>query len=247
MSLIGIDLFNRSALALLAVLGFANPAVAATAVPIDANLYTTYEFNGPNSLNLATCGSTGNVQGCFGSVSLTGLSNPCAVLQGPSTTKGNTVTREVYVLQTGTDAKPNVTMKVFRLTLAIKPATVILPSTVIPSAALLRNVPIPFLIGGSTLTCYMAANAGFVFFGTSNATLAVKFSKENFVAHTFRESVPPRKLVGITANEAGYVTISFDTNGQTSFAVFNPAGTEIGFGGGGPYFMPNQTNAVKLN
>jgi hypothetical protein len=236
MSMTGIGLLGRSALALFAGLGFAAPATAATGTPIDANLYSTYRMNGTSQITIETCGATTNVQGCFPEIALNNLVNPCAVLEGPSTTTGNTVTRDIYVLETGTDAKPIVTLKVFRKNL------IITPNYVTPALRMLRSVPIRSLIGGSGLSCYMAANSHAIFLGTSNATHAVELNKTNFIGHPFGSS--PNKLIGITANEAGFVTVSFGSKANTSFDVFGPDGKDVGFGGGGPFFLPNQLNAL---
>jgi hypothetical protein len=236
MSMIGMGLFDRSVLALLAGLGFAAPATAATGTPIDANIYSTYRMNGTSQITIETCGATTTVQGCFPEIALNNLVNPCAVLEGPSTTTGHTVTRDIYVLETGTDAKPIVTLKVFRKNL------IITSNYVTPALALLRNVPIRSLIGGSGLACYMAANSHAIFLGTSNATHAVELNKGNLIGHPVGSS--HYTLVGITANEAGFVTVSFGSKTNTSFNVFGPDGKDVGFGGGGPFFLPNQLNAL---
>src|ERR1700761_3893289 len=98
------------------VLSFAGMAVLILGISAPAfasGVYTTYQFNGPNTIDASTCGSTGTVQGCFTGASLNGLTGACAFLEGPATTNGNTTTQQLFVLQTGSDAAPVVALRIY--------------------------------------------------------------------------------------------------------------------------------------
>lgn len=78
-------------------------SVPAEATAIDAGLYTSYFFNnGFETVNWVACGSTQESEGCYSSGSLGPFGNVGALLEGTPKTKGNTVTRDLYIVDVGT-------------------------------------------------------------------------------------------------------------------------------------------------
>jgi hypothetical protein len=211
----------------------------------DNSLNTTYTFNGPNAIDLMTCGSTSTSQGCFGGTTLTGLSGVCSLLVGPMTTNGNVTKQSLYLLQTGSDTAPVVTLKVYAKVITAKPVMVG-PNRwtkVTTTASLTKAVKIPSLKGGSKATCNMAANANSIFAGTSATQHAIQLDKTKFTVRPFGGG----RLHEITANEEGYVTVIFEGNSPSQY-TFGPDGKTAEMGGiANPVVMPNQTNGVSLN
>ena len=81
---------------------------AAAATPV-SNLITTYSLINANEIAWVTCGATSEEEGCFGSGSLTRLSNACALMEGPLKVVTDTateyrVTRPLYVMNAGTES-----------------------------------------------------------------------------------------------------------------------------------------------
>jgi hypothetical protein len=135
--------------------------------PAWGQVYTTYSFNGPNTIDAATCGSTAASAGCFGGASLNNLLGPCAMLEGAPSVSGQTTTQELYVLQTGSDASPVVALKVYTKKIVVQ------PQTAITTITLKRSVTIPSFHGGTKLTCAIAANPTSFFLGIVGAEHAV--------------------------------------------------------------------------
>jgi len=219
-------------------------SVLGTAVPAFAgnNLYTTYTFNGPNAVDLMTCGSAGNTQGCFGSASLTGLSGVCLLLVGPETVGAYRARQRVYLLQTGTDAAPFVTLKIYNKFVTVKTVTVgqsqqtNVTTTVSPPKA----VRLPVLTGGANSTCTMVANASSLFISTSASTATVRVDTTKLVSHT----VATGRVRAMTVDENGNVIVNMGASERT----FGPNGEEIGGGGiANPLVFPNQTVGVPLD
>lgn len=107
---------------------------------------------------------------------------------------------------------------------------------------LARKIVLP-LVGGKTVTAYMAANDAFLYVGTNQSDQAVVIDKHDLKSFTtLGAGSPPAPVASITADSYGYVTVTFGAP-NTSFAVFGPAG-EIEENGGGGEFMLNDFNAV---
>jgi hypothetical protein len=236
---IGFNSFRSSICSAAIALGMTVPAFAGN------SLYTTYTFNGPNAIDLMTCGSTNMSQGCFGGASLTGLSGVCSLLAGPATTSGHMTKQRLYLLQTGSDAAPVVTLEVYDKVVNAQPVMVgpNLTTKVTTTVSLFRSVKIATLKGGSKATCSMAANNSSLFVGTSATQHAVELDKTKFAGHPFGGG----HLHEITANEEGYVTAIFEGNNPSQY-TFGPDGKSTAVGGiANPVVIPNQTIGVPLN
>ncbi len=233
--MIGIGLFARSACIFAIGLGLAAPAFAASTI------VTTYGFNGSSEIGSSTCGAAGEGQSCYPGDSMTGLSGACSMLEGASTTAGGATTQELYILETGTEAAPVVRLNIYKKTVTIGAA-------INTNIVLRKSVIIRSLKGGSNLTCFMAANAGSIFLGTSSATHAVQFNRKTLVGQPFGQGLPPGKLTAMSANEAGDVTVYFSSKNNQYFYVFGPDGKNVELGGAsGNVFVPNRVSGLSLN
>ncbi len=217
----------------------AQSAVAATPV---SNLYTSYSLTNPNEISWVTCGATSVSEGCYGSGSLTKLSNACAVLEGPLQVVTNTateysVTRRLYVLNAGT-AKNSAVLNVYKKTDTVAngyDTTTITLST---------QIALP-LIGGAKVTCYMAGNSAALFLGTSESTTATKVSIPSLQTSQVGGFSPPITVSQITGSADGYVAVSFGAGSDTGFIVFGPDGNGEEDGGGSA-FVVNSVQGVQL-
>jgi hypothetical protein len=219
--------------------GIAIPAFAG------GGLYTTYTLNGSNTIDLSTCGSTGTEQGCFGGTSLIRLNGVCSLLAGPVTTQGDATRQPLYVLETGSDALPVVTLKIYSKVVKARPVMIgPNPSTdVSTTATLVKSVNLLKLKGGTNVTCQMAANATSLFVGTSATTHALQVDKVKFTSRAFGGG----RLHDITADEHGYVRANFEGRNPNGY-TFGPDGKELSLGGlANPVVIPNQTNGIPLH
>jgi hypothetical protein len=226
-------------------LGCAAPgwAHASSTPPIDAGLYTTYQVEtGGTAISWVTCGTTTATEGCFDSGTLSPFHRACAILEGASATAGNTVTRFIYVLDAGKGKNAPVVLRVFK-------KTDVISSSFDTTTIVLKHAVTLSLTGGGGATCQMAANGGFIFAGTDASTNAVQIAKAGLTTQTIGGFDPPMPVAQITANNAGYVTVTFVSKtspGVSGFVLYGPDGTALEDGGGAP-FIPNQVDAVPLN
>jgi hypothetical protein len=217
------------------------PAVPAAA-PIDATLYTTYNIDTAHTnVNWIVCGSTQNTEGCYSSGSIGPFGKVGALLEGnpKQDLSANTVTRAIYVVDIASGPNQNevvldVYTKVDTITPDYDTVTVILSQTI--------SLP---LVGGTSAQTSMAANKQFLFIGTNRTPDAVEINKRTFSVVQLGGFSPPINVFAITADQYGYVTISFGSfNGfDTAFIVIGPDGTEQEVGGGSQ-FMLNTVQAV---
>src|SRR5579862_4656807 len=78
------------------------PARAQKTTSLDATLYTTYSINSADtSVSWVVCGSTQQTEGCYSAGSLSPFVKVGALMEGNPTTSGNTVTRAIYVVDSG--------------------------------------------------------------------------------------------------------------------------------------------------
>ena len=223
------------------------PAIAGTSqAPVrrngalDANLTTTFSLYDHNTqISWVTCGSTAESEGCYGSGSITGLTHACAMLEGASTTSGQTVTRNIYILDMG-DTSDAPSLKVFEM------ADVFTDSYVTTTITLYNTVQLPLTTGGN---CAMAANQGVILAGTSQSFQAAKFNLSDYTVQAVGGFTPQLPVTQITANDAGYVLVTFGSGretGQSGFYVYGPDGSSIESGPGMP-FLGNSLNAFPLH
>jgi hypothetical protein len=231
----------RTVLPALAIIGFglSNRAPAQTQIspdtkPIDQTLYAFYSFfEGRTHLSLSVCGSLPGSEGCFGGADLGPFNSVGAVLEGlPSTDETtNTVTRDIYVLDTA--AGPNkvgVNLYVYSRT------DIISGSNDSITVVLTNTVGLP-LVGGTSARASMAGNKGFLYIGTNKTPHAVMVNKKTFSVTQVGGFSPPVNVSSITADQYGYVTITFGSFNGTNvgFYAFNPDGSGASDGGGAAF------------
>jgi hypothetical protein len=206
------------------------PLSAQTPAAPDATLYTTYSGNLSN-VNWVVCGSTADTEGCYASGSLGPFVGIGAMLESNPSVNGNVVTREIYVVDSG--SADSVKLYVYKKTDTVTAET----DTVV--VTLSKTVTLP-LTGGSTALCSMAANTRFLFIGTNQSAQAVEVRKSNFTISEIGGFSPPSNVTSITSDEYGYVTV---TQGDV-FTVLGPDGT-LQEDGGGTDFMLGTTQALS--
>ena len=234
-------IFRREyALLALAVLIAGTGARAVAAPPPDSTLYTNYTVD--TKLQNATwvvCGSTAATEGCYASGSLGPFGRIGAMLESPIVINGSTVTRQIYVIDVATgSARNGVSLFVYMK------KDVVSASDDTVTVTLERTIPLP-LVGGGTASALMAANSSYLYVGTKESTQAVTISKYNWAVTAVGGFTPSLPVAAITADNYGYVTVTFGApGGQSSgFYVFGPKGGAQEDGGGAE-FMLNSLNAV---
>lgn len=221
----------------LALLTAALPAHAA----LDSTLFTNYTLNpGGKSVEWVVCGSLPGSSGCYGSGSLGTFGKIGAMLEGSASTnltKG-TVTRYIFVLDVAAGTKGNeVVLNIFKKVDTISGSF----DTVTVTA--FKTVTLP-LTGGSSTTASMAGNQRFLYVGTNQDQLAVQVKKSNFAITQFGAVSGPLTVSSITANQYGFVTVSWGpSSGPSGFETLDPFGNPIEDGGGAPFTL-NTTQAT---
>jgi hypothetical protein len=216
------------------------PVLAQNAIAPDATLYTSYNIStNLQTVGWAVCGSTQQTGGCYAAGSLGPFGATGALIESSPVTRGNIVTRTIYVVDvaSGTDAN-GVTLYVYKKTDTVTPEF----DTV--SVTLTKTINLP-LVGGAGALCSMAANSKFLFIGTNQSPHAVKVKKGNFSLTQVGGFSPPINVTAITANSRGYITVSFGgfSGGENGNYEFGPDGQGEGDGGGAS-FMLNTVGAV---
>ncbi len=218
--------------------GIGVPVGAATAP--DSTLFTTYSVDsGLASVSWIVCGSTTQTEGCYSSGSLGPFGHVGALLESRPVTSGDTVTREIYVLDVATgSAADGVSLFVY---LKKDVVTALYDTTTV---SLDREISLP-LVGGNTVTASMAANNSYLYVGTNQSTQAVSVEKRKWIVTLVGGFSPPLPVAAITADSYGNVTVTFGAPGGefSGFYVFGPTGGELE-GGGGSQFMLDDFNAV---
>lgn len=208
----------------------AQPSAPPPAAP-DSTLYTTYTGS-KTSVNWIVCGSTSQSSGCYASGSIGPFVGVGAMLEGNPSVNGSVVTRAIYVVDSG---GANVTLYIYK-----KVDTVSASSDSV-TVTLARTVSLA-LTGGSTAQCFMAANAKFLFIGTSLTTFAVEVNKNTLSITNIGGFSPPIDVTSITADQYGYVTVTQ----AGGFTVLGPDGS-LREDGGGTDFMLGTTQAVPAS
>jgi hypothetical protein len=241
----GSDMSNRANrhaffnLIALTALGSLVPAVgqeaAAAAAQPDATLFTTYSAGtGYQTFNYLVCGSTQETEGCYDSGSLGPFGRAGALIEGNPRTQANVVTREIYVVDIASGPSGSgVKLYVYEKTDTV---TSLFDTVVVKLA---RSVTLP-LTGGAAALCSMAANGEYVFIGTDQSPQAVAVLKRTLAITPVGGFSPPVNVSAITADQYGYVTVTFGgfLSGENGFYVFAPNG-QLSEDGGGAEFSLN--------
>jgi hypothetical protein len=210
--------------------------------PPDSTLFTTYDLSpGYQTVGWLVCGSTQQTSGCYAAGSLGPFVGVGALMEGNPVVNGNTVTRAIYVVDSG--SANSVKLYVYKKTDTVTPQTDTVTVTLNRTADLS-----PLLVGGASVSCSMAANNRFLFIGTDQSPQAVEVNKSTLSVAAVGGFSPPLNVTAITADKYGYVTVTQGNffSGGNGFYVFGPDG----FGredGGGAEFMLNTVNAVSTS
>jgi hypothetical protein len=207
----------------------ATTAVISAPPPPDAGLFTSYQF--PDTFQYAyvfVCGSTQEIEGCYGEYTLGPFGHIGALLEGPAAIAGNTVTRHLYIVDvaTGTTSK-DVTLYEYQRVDTITSTEDFVVFTV------KKEIPLP-LVGGPTAHCFIAANHKFLFIGTDKGPSAQMMEKENYELVTIDGFSNQLPVSSISTDDYGYVTVTFGPfdSGGSGFVVINSSGVSPETGGG---------------
>jgi hypothetical protein len=189
--------------------------------PPGSGLYTTYTLGGDTG-SYTVCGRIGKSQGCFATGSFPQrFEEGCAMLEGTAKTKGDVITRMIYILDKRSADNTPVQLLVFRRTDTVSNDDVTVQLQLIEQVSL-------GITGGSQAQCSMAANAKYVYAGTNVDTNAVSVDKSSYAVVPIGQFVPPATLTSITAEDRGYVSLQF----TAGFYLYDPTGNLEGSGGG---------------
>src|SRR5437667_2157263 len=230
-----------------ASLSYGQAAAVPAATPIDATLYTRYHTD-PNQtiIDWNVCGSLPGSSGCYGSGSLGPFARIGGVMEGEPKTDliANTVTRPIYLVDIASGPNQNEVV----LYVYTKVDTITTDSDTV-TVTLSQTISLPLVGGVSSGSNYtsMAANKQFLFFGTRLNPEAVEINKRTFSVTQFGGFSPPINIFGITANDYGYVTLSFGpfNSSNAAFIVVGPDGSDVE-DVDGSQFMLNTDQAIKV-
>lgn len=223
-----------AAVAVLAA-AFAGPAAAAQKPALDDGLFATFSAS-PTSVSFSVCGSTGGTEGCYGGATLSPpFDQACGVLQGKPRTRGDVMTRDIYVLDKRTSATDHIMLYVFQR------KDVIANGEDAVSATLKHTVDLG-LTGGSSSYCALAGNDDYVYAATSVDEVVAGVNKKTLAVGDLGGFSPPATVTSITADDRGYVSLHFNEG----FYVYDPHGNLQEDGGGAADFI-NQRNGWITN
>lgn len=215
------------------------PPPAHNALPPDSGLYTTYSFGGNNGyVSWLVCGATIGSDGCYGSGSMGPFGHAGALIEGNETVSGNTVTRNIYVLDDAVQAL--VQLHIYKQVITVtSPYAQI---TVDP----VNTLTLP-LVGGAQTSSYIAGNDHFLFVGTNRSAVAVRIEKDNLAVTELGGFSPPLTVSSITADKYGFVTVNFGgVGGFSGFYSFDNFGNEVEDGGGNELVAGNR-NGISVS
>jgi hypothetical protein len=157
--------------------------------------------------------NTAGVSGTLGP-----FNNACAILQGLPETKGNVMTRDVYVLDGGTSST-NATLYVYARKDTITSSDGQTNDAV--TVVLSHTVSLP-LNGAANATCYMAANESLIFAGTSANLSADLIYKSNLAQETISQPFLSYGFTvsAITASANGFIFVTWGTGPESGWAEY---------------------------
>jgi hypothetical protein len=208
-----------------------------TGASLDSSLYTTFRADqNYQNLSLVTCGSLPGTEGCYGSATIGPFNRIGAVIEGGSSTIGDTVTRDVYVLDVaGGESGNAVTLYIWKMSNTIDGGFDQV------GVKFDKAIPLPQLVGGSLALGFMAGNGGFLVMGTDQSLSAVILNKSKGTLSEVGGFSPPLNVVSITADANDYITVTQGNGEFTGFSVVGPAGTVLEDGGGAPFMLNTRT------
>ncbi|HEX3664850.1 MAG TPA: hypothetical protein VHU23_06440 [Rhizomicrobium sp.] len=187
-----------------------------------SNLFATYSASQDGtSVSFSVCGSVQEAEGCFGGGSFGPFGHACAVIEGKPKTKGDVVTRDVYVLDKGAQSDSTAVLDVYKRTDTITSSS----DTIQVSLTKAVSLGLP---GGPSTECSMGAGKDYVFAATTASTQVAAINMSTLAVSLEGGFSPPATVTSITADDRGYVSVQF-TEG---FYVFGPDGSGLEDGGG---------------
>ena len=218
---------------------WSNTASAQIIIVPNYTLYTTYSVDPTHQhAYYLVCGSTQRADGCFASGLLGSFGRIGAMLQGTPLTNGGSVARQIYVL----DVANGPTRDVVALFVYTKTDTVTSTGEVGVIVKPDRKFDLP-LVGGKTVTHFLAGNDSYLFAGTNKSEQAVMMNKRDLQKFsTIVAGSPLAEVAAIAADDDGYVTVVFGEP-NPSFYLYDSTGTNVE-DGGGQAFVLDEHNAV---
>jgi hypothetical protein len=214
-------------------------ALVLAATHPDSGVATTYTLSSDlTSVSWVTCGSLPNASGCFQAGTLLGVFGAVgALLESSPVTKGNAITRHIYVLDTASGITKDVV-----LLHDFKRVDTVLTTGISTAISPERTVYLP-LVGGAGARASMAAGGAYLYAGTNLSRNFFQIKKSSLVA-TSNAGPGSDNVTAITANSYGWVTVTQGSNsGQPSFIVIGPNGSSQEIGGGAQFLLDTM-NAV---
>jgi hypothetical protein len=192
-----------------------------------STLFTTYNFS-PSEFTWLTCGSTSVSEGCYGSGTVSGFGNACAILSDGVTGISTKFEQRIYVLDKNATGKNDAVLHVLTRQVYVDGSG--FAHTKFTKA---KDVSLP-LTGGNGVRCFASDNAAIIATGTSKSTEAAIVNKSSLVASSYGGFSPPADMIGITTDASGYITLNFDGG----FYLLGPDGSLQEDGGGNAYLIP---------
>jgi hypothetical protein len=170
-------------LALLAASGVIVTAPAQTA-PVDENIATSY-----TALGTSIMWRTAGINPPISSGTLGPFNRACAILEGTPSTKGDILTRSVYVLDEGNGDSGTVVLYIYKRTDTITSSGGELSDV---ETIVLHRKGVLSLTSQAGAVCYMAANGTSVFASTNANDQASMINKK-----TFQEAVITQQFINV--------------------------------------------------
>ncbi|MGD0866547.1 MAG: hypothetical protein ABSA49_13425 [Rhizomicrobium sp.] len=198
--------------------------------PIDSTLFATYNFSaGATSVQFTVCGSLPGSEGCYGGGTLAPIGGACGVLESSRKTKGDVVTRDIYVLDRGATKNATLMLDVFRRTDTISSSYDSIQVSFLKSVSL-------GIVGGPSAKCTMAGNETAVYAGTDQDGSVASVDKTTFIHMRVPRTARFAKstsVLSLTADTYGYIAVST----PEGFYVVSPLGGGEEDGGGSAYMV----------
>ncbi|OOG56298.1 hypothetical protein B0E48_08960 [Rhodanobacter sp. C03] len=162
-----------------------------------------------------------------------------AAVEGNPVANGNTVTRDIYVVDDAAGSGTGVTLYVYTKTDEVASTGDMV------SVNLAQSVALP-LQGGSNTKTYMAGDNGLLYVGNNQTNGYVQIDESNLINGLGGGFSPPEGDSSITTDKYGYVTVtSYNNNTYSSgFYSLDPTG-HLAEDGGGSDFMLDTTNGIS--
>ncbi len=151
----------------------ATPTAAGKKRP-DSGLYTYYYINWGQWVAFSVCGTFKDTYGCYGGQQMTNaMEQPCAILEGPISYKGNTIRRDFYVLDKRTAEGAEAQLYVYRRTDTINGEFYTVVASYVATVAL--GIP-----AGASANCSLAGNKPFIYAATNHSQQAAQIDRKAF-------------------------------------------------------------------